>query len=299
MNTSATTLAATDSRCGHCRAGVTLLEVLVACGILVVGLASVAAILPAAGTRLAQATLEDRAGTAAANAYADIVNRGLVAADIFGSGTTKSEAFGQTLPALATVTSSSNFVVSSYSAASDLIRARLDDSRTLFLEDDVVYQPAGLADTPVSSFFSNISPREFKSGVCWGAMLAPNSFPATPGAIATLSIAVFRKPGSAMELTLSGSGIYRYSPADPTTSETIRKQYLPGCGYVLALPTSAPAAPKWIKITSSWTANEAINVILDLFPLGSGTANLISSGLMQVVAFENLQRVDQYPVALE
>jgi Tfp pilus assembly protein PilV len=85
MNTSATTFAVINSCTRSCRAGVTLLEVLVACGILVVGLASVASILPAAGTRLAQATLEDRAGTAAANAYADIVNRGLVAADIFGS----------------------------------------------------------------------------------------------------------------------------------------------------------------------------------------------------------------------
>jgi type II secretory pathway pseudopilin PulG len=305
MNATAAALAAADFRSRHCRAGVTLLEVLVACGILVVGLASVASILPAAGTRLAQATLEDRAGTAAANAYADIVNRGLVSADIFGSGTTKSAAFGQTLPDLATDASSSNFIVSS-NTASTLTRARLDDSRTTFLEDDLVYQPAGLADTPVSSFFSGTSPREFKSGVCWGAMIAPDSFPAAPGAVATLSVAVFRKPGSIFisgTLTSApGSSMFQYVPSDPTTAETIRKQYLPGCGYVLALPVSTAATPKWIKITSSWTTNGKgpINVILDLFPLGSGTASLISSGTaMQVVAFENLQRVDQYPVALE
>ena len=301
MNATVTTLVAADSRIRHCRAGVTLLEVLVACGILVVGLASVASILPAAGTRLAQATLEDRVGTAAANAYADIVNRGLVAADIFGSGTTKSAAFGQTLPALATAASSSNFIVSSYAAAPTLALARLDDSRTTFLEDDLVYQPAGLADTPVSSFFSGTSPREFKSGVCWGAMLAPDSFPAAPGVVATLSVAVFRKPGDIASLVLTGTGVYQCSPADSATAEIFRKQYLPGCGYVLALPTTASATPKWIKITSSWIASGTgpVNVVLDLFPLGSGTANLISSGSMQVVAFENLQRVDQYPVALE
>jgi hypothetical protein len=304
MNTSATTFVVINPRTRGCRAGVTLLEVLVACGILVVGLASVASILPAAGTRLAQATLEDRAGTAAANAYADIVNRGLVAADIFGSATAntgRSAVFGQTLPILSSLATSGSFIVSSATAAPVVTFARIDDSRTTFLEDDLVYQPAGLGDTPVSSFFSGTAPREFKTGVCWGAMLAPDFFPAAPGVVATLSIAVFRKPGDAMALRLTGTGIYQYSPADPTTAETIRKQYLPGCGYVLALPTSAPAAPKWVKITSSWIASGTgpVNVVLDLFPLGSGAANLISSGTMLVVAFENLQRVDQYPVSLE
>ncbi|MBM4058212.1 MAG: hypothetical protein FJ275_08255, partial [Planctomycetes bacterium] len=54
----------------HARAGMTLLEVLVACGILVMGLASVAAMLPAAGARLAEATAIDRAGTLSANCFA-------------------------------------------------------------------------------------------------------------------------------------------------------------------------------------------------------------------------------------
>jgi type II secretory pathway pseudopilin PulG len=305
MNASTATFAVVDSRNRNCRAGVTLLEVLVASGILVVGLASVASILPAAGTRLAQATLEDRAGTAAANAYADIVNRGLVAADIFGSGTTKSATFGLTLPAMVSGSVSRNFIASAYHEAPEIVLARLDDSRTAFLEDDLVYRPAGLADTPVSSFFSGNSPREFKSGVCWGAMLTPDSFPAAPGGVATLSIAVFRKIGDIKELTLTaaapGTAIFQCTSGNAATDEALRKQYLPGCAYVLALPTTAPAAPKWIKITSSWIASGTgpVNVVLDLFPLGSGAGNLISSGTMQVMAFENLQRVDQYPVALE
>ncbi|MFM8985733.1 MAG: hypothetical protein ACKONH_06710, partial [Planctomycetia bacterium] len=69
------------------RAGLSLLEVLVACGILVIGLTSIAAILPAAGSRLTQASQADRGGTLAANAYAEMVNRGLIAADLFSSGT--------------------------------------------------------------------------------------------------------------------------------------------------------------------------------------------------------------------
>jgi hypothetical protein len=71
----------------HPRAGLSLLEVLVAGGILAVGLASVSALLPAASTRLGQATQQDRAGVLAASARAECVNRGLVAADIFSSST--------------------------------------------------------------------------------------------------------------------------------------------------------------------------------------------------------------------
>jgi hypothetical protein len=41
--------------------------VLVACGVLVIGLASLASVMPAAGYRLAQATIEDRSGVAAAH----------------------------------------------------------------------------------------------------------------------------------------------------------------------------------------------------------------------------------------
>ena len=54
------------------RAGFSLLEVLVACGILVVGLASIAAILPAAGSRLSEAAAQDRAVAAAAVAMSEI-----------------------------------------------------------------------------------------------------------------------------------------------------------------------------------------------------------------------------------
>ena len=64
------------------RAGFSLLEVLVACGILVVGLASIAAILPAAGSRLSEAAAQDRAVAAAAVAMSEIRCRNLAARDI-------------------------------------------------------------------------------------------------------------------------------------------------------------------------------------------------------------------------
>ena len=69
------------------RPGFSLLEVLVACGILVIGLASIAAILPAAGSRLGEASAQDRAMAAATAAMSEIRCRGLVSRTLFPSGT--------------------------------------------------------------------------------------------------------------------------------------------------------------------------------------------------------------------
>ena len=293
------------------RGGMTLLEVLVACGILVVGLASIASLLPAAGSRLSQAALEDRTGAAAANAYAEIVNRGLIAADLFGSGTTKACVFGQTFPTLATTATASNFIVS---ATSTVLQTRIDSTRGFQLEDEVVYTAPTTADTPNNSFVSgNVGPRAYRDGLCWGAMLAPTQYPAVAGGVATLSIAVFKKPGNSKLLTLTGTPapMFRYTTgaALGIADEATRKQFLAGCSSVLVLPTVANTPPRWVKITSSWTnpgpgtpevfTQRKSFIVLDLAALGSGTANLISSGSMTVIGFENLMRVDQYPVSLD
>ena len=66
-----------------CRAGLTLLEVLVACGILVIGLAGVAALLPAAASVLADASRIDRVANLATNAVADLRFQGMLSAARF------------------------------------------------------------------------------------------------------------------------------------------------------------------------------------------------------------------------
>lgn len=306
MNASVRFTGTVDSRGRASRAGVTLLEVLVACGILVVGLASVASILPAAGARLGQATLEDRAGTLAVNAHADIVNRGLVSVDVFGSGTMQTAAFGQWPPDLRSA--SPAMLVSSTAVAPAVMQARLDPIRGPALEDDLVYTQTGLADTPANSFFKGavgLGPREYRPGVCWAALLAPASFPAAAGGAATLSVAIFRKPPeSVTRLVLNGaanSDMFQFSSGVPANDEAIRRQFLPGCGYVLALPANAGTSPQWIRITSSWTASGMgpAAVVLDLVPLGGSAAGLVSNQSMTVLAFENLVRVDQYFVTLE
>ena len=58
--------------------GITLLEVLIAMGILTVGLSSVALLIPAGRSQAVKASIYDRSSTLASNATADLVNRGFL-----------------------------------------------------------------------------------------------------------------------------------------------------------------------------------------------------------------------------
>ena len=59
------------------RNGITLMEVLIAIGILAIGLSSVAALMPAAGSQAKKAVVADRASSMAENALADAVTIGI------------------------------------------------------------------------------------------------------------------------------------------------------------------------------------------------------------------------------
>ena len=141
----------------------TLLEVLISCGVLVVGLASIASLLPAAGSRLAQATTEDRGGTLAANARTDALACGLVAFDLF-SDANRLQAYGKLhdpqdrepftdLNGNGTRDSNEpyadiNFDGTWRSAGSSTLASRIDLQRGFVLEDDVVFAPPTTAETP-------------------------------------------------------------------------------------------------------------------------------------------------------
>jgi type II secretory pathway pseudopilin PulG len=312
--------------CG--RAGITLLEVLVACGILVVGLASLASVLPAAGSRLAQATVEDRAGGAAANAYTECVARGLVASDLFVSSTTAC-AFGRGLENIVPDIVSPKrrrgknkmAASSAITQANAVLLDRIDDVRGFSLEDDLSFLPSTATDTPVNAFVTTgtlaTGNRLSRSGVCWGAMLAATSGTAVAGAEATLSVAVFRKEvdeTATLALARQSGSLFRItSVATVTTSGTVtdpspaaavaaRKQFMPGCGYVIAVPTAGPAMPKWVRVMSSWTdAADLAYVALDLDGLGDAASqtNYLNGTTLTVIGFENLVRVDQYTVTLD
>ncbi|MEI6367526.1 MAG: hypothetical protein WCP23_10600 [Planctomycetota bacterium] len=278
------------------RGGFSLLEVLVACGILVIGLTSIAAILPAASSRLAEATAEDRAGTLAANAYAEAVARGLLSSDIFpasSSGTT-CVVFGRVLTINGTSTSIPGgrvALASGTTVSGTVLLTRIDQARGFVLEDDLTYSIPTTGETPNNSFLnSGVGPREYKDGVCWGGMLTPTVLTGTvgPGSVATLSLAVFKKSGDMQSLTLTPtSGYYSVLPADAQT----RKKYAKGCSYLLVLPTSA--APTWQRINASWTT-----VTGSTFLTFTGT-QLFSGSTTLAIGFEGLLRLDERTIVLD
>ena len=277
------------------RAGFSLLEVLVACGILVIGLTSIAAILPAASSRLAEATAEDRAGTLAANAYAEAVARGLLSSDLFpasSSGTT-CVVFGRVLTINGTSTSIPGGKValaSGTTVSGTVLFTRIDQARGFVLEDDLTYSIPTTGETPNNSFLNGgTGPREYKDGVCWGGMLTPTVLTGTvgPGSVATLSLAVFKKSGDMQSLTLTPtSGLYAVVPADAQT----RKKYAKGCSYLLVLPTGA--APTWQRINASWTT-----VTGSTFLTFTGTQSFPAG--TPAIGFEGLLRLDERTIVLD
>lgn len=312
------------------RRGITLLEVLVACGILVVGLASLASILPAAGTRLSQAAAEDRIAFTAANAKADVVNRGLVSISIYKPADSpnnprrKACVFGALADAIDLSGTGATLIDRPDGAA---IYDRIDQSRGFLSEDELIFgEPAG-GDTPTNQFANRGTngPRLYREGICWGGMLAPLSGSATIGGQAVLSIAVFSKPlSSGTTLTLTGASVSPTTfqcttgPTAGMVDEDIRKRFLSGCTYALALPTSgATSVPRWAKVVSSWTQPGPLDprsgqenatlrtsyIVLDLDSLGPNAVQNYTTGsnpkFITVLAFEHLARVDEYLVTLE
>lgn len=350
------------------RSGFSLLEVLVACGILVIGLASIAAILPAAGARLAEATATDRAAALAAIAMSEIQARGLVSPELFmGTPAASGSAavvFGQSLPAalagslagqnsairfrlanntsLVSGTAVGNYVnnviglsgtgtlstgagpnvVPRLTSASPTFLTACVNNRIFFLEDPVQFRPSGTTPTPANSFASVVAAsgtiptsRAFTPGLCWGAMVVPEPFGTATGttlSAASVSVAVFRKPGNAVVMTLSdltSSGIY----TGTLFPGTVQRGYLKSCTYVLAVPPPAanPARPQWLKVRSSWISGsnplQTSSTGSGVSTIHSGTIGVVfesqpPAGLVRavgggssicVIGFENLLLVDE------
>jgi len=268
------------------RGGMTLLEVLVACGILVMGLASVAAMLPAAGARLAEATAIDRAGTLAANCFADLRNRGVLKANLFTGDTIKVVVLGDMF---STVTA---FNAAPYSRRTS---ASLQVPASVFqLPDEWTLDP-------------NNVPQKQEGGMSCIATLSPvdATKPVTAGSLARLSIAVFRKSSAEAQqisLTKSGSGVYRLSGSGDGP-ETTRKRFLAGCGSVLVVPSTG--APRWLNVGSSWTSskNVAGQCVDDVSQIGFADAaaadGFAGTGTLPTWGFSRLIRVDERTVTLE
>lgn len=263
MNTQAT---ATTSN----RAGMTLLEVLIASGILVVGLSSVAAILPAAGSLLGEASMIDRATTLAANAAADLeFQRTLLASDF-------NAIQGPTHPTAYTAANGERVTAVVMGAvfaapAIDLFyrttfRRRLPPNIKLPADTSaygstwyiMTATPAAPLPPPVKPLSPLLDP-----------IPAANKY--TAGMPVRVTVAVTRRPLTAVNSDTAGvllarvsAGVYRVvvSGTDPNPPpppytltqrlqlEATRKAYLSPCSWVLV--SSPGGVPTWLRIGSSW-----------------------------------------------
>lgn len=264
----------------------TLLEVLIACGILVIGLSSIASLLPAAGSRLGQAALEDRAGTLAANARTEAFARNLVAVDLF-MDRSKSIAFGKGMAALA-----SPLAPQQFANPSPAINLRIDPQRGFLLEDEVIFSPPSTSDTPGNDFPGGR--RAFKEAVCWGVTLVPEKFPAEAGGAAVLTVPIFKKEptprGIPLEQIPDSGGLYRMQTLDANAL----KRFLAPCSSVLVPPRDPARGPRWCRITASWSAGGTGFVLFE----DPRFAELAPDKPV-VIAFDNMVRIDQYTVALQ
>lgn len=288
------------------RRGITLLEVLIACGLLIIGLSTMASLLPAAGSRLAQANLEDRAGVLVANALAELANRGLLAADAFGGGG-RSLVVGsvvERLPDLAEMRPAGGEPL--VTGPSSEARVRCGSPRTFLLEDELLYGEPRLTSTPVNAFTKvadGVGPRRCREAICWGAMISPASLPPAAGGLARLAIAIFRKEGGDdqfMPVTLTRSASH-YRAAELRGDDSM----LEACSWVLALPPGGgTAAPRWFQIMSSWRfpapADPSPRVIFrDQAGFEAFTATSAADAAATVLTFEGLVRVDERDVILD
>ena len=261
-----------------CRDGFTILEVLISAGIMVIGLACVASLLPAAAQRMSQAVSEDRAGTLAANAYADITARrslGLLSASPGGMNWPRTH------------------ILSLGVASSDLMKhvtgtlhPENDNSITSSdweIQDALDFDES--AGSPVNTFDAG-KPKTRANPMCWLATLVPDAGannPVVAGDVAWLSIAVFKKQPSANEIvagSLDSTGILTIGGA---VDDDTRRQFAKGCGSVLALGSN----PEWIRINASWADASGTHLICDKSYSGN------------VVLFANLLRVEKHRIVLD
>jgi hypothetical protein len=291
------------------RRGITLLEVLIACGLLVVGLSTVASILPAAGSRLAQASLEDRAVVLASNALAEVTNRELVAADCFPAGVGGVASPGRTLTIGAVLGQLPSFgelspgrnAAATFSALSDEGRKRCGSPRTFFLEDEIAFEPSSIASTPTNVFTTDalgLGPRQTRQRMCWGATLTPKVFPPAAGGMAVLTIAVFKRAGDGLPLTLKRTNSF-YEVDDAPPGALLR-----ACAWLLALGSDTTKPPRWFQVMSSWTpASQASSKVHLILKDQEGFAEVTGAGApgttATVIAFEGLVRVEDCLVTLQ
>jgi len=245
----------------------TLLEVLVSLGILVAGLASVAALLPASSARLAEASAADRSGALSMNVQAHLLNRRELKANWF-TNTTKTVVLGDVFP-------DQPFNTAPY----------VKKPAPLPPGDTASYGPLtyGAVITPI------IQGEEIE-----------------PGMPARVAVAIFKKADpdwKRLPLTSVSPGVFRLSTSGQP-GEADRRRFLPGCTWALAVNEGGDTPPRWLHVATSWSTRQPGNsdVVADSFVSFSDSeqADEMKSGNTLVIyGFNGVLRVDERSIVLE
>lgn len=258
------------------RPGTTLLEVLVACGILVVGLASVAAILPAAGTLLAEASAIDRSSALLANAVPDLQARGALSTSLFnGPPIPKVVLIGGMFPALQ----------GSFTTIPD--------------ENLAIRGPVDEAAYGGSSYGVMVEPLDSQGR-------QPQA-----GTLARVTIAVFRKSAGESKLfqlanTIPGNngplplppGVFRLTAGGAEDRDADRKGFLAPCSWVLV--TTGDRA-RWLQVGSSWSTRTPAGAPGEAFVSFTNSDEAMAGSTGQTLAvygFPGIMRVEDRIVPL-
>lgn len=285
MSTAPRIAVTTNRRPPPAAGGFTLLEVLVSLGVIIGALAGIAAILPATGSRLAEAVQTDRAATMAANARADLLSRGLISKDLWSGGSAIVFGAGLTSGGSPTVP---HATISA--ANSGAVSARIDPTTGFELRDVVKTTVTGV---------TVLTRDGYESSICYGCMLSSSTAPSGRGAPVRMTTVVFRKPNPAVQsftLMQTGSGSKVLVSGSGVTAAALRRQYLPGCSWILAVGSGEP---RWVQIASSWTAGPGEGTSYVSLS-GSDWGNLLTSGtVLQAFGFEGLLQIDERSVNLQ
>lgn len=264
------------------RSGLTLLEVLIAAGILVVGLSSVAAILPAASALLGEAIVTDRAATLAANAAADIQFRKILKASDFQGGVT-TVVMGQAFPTPFYSTSPRKKLATIAPTAID--RQAYGGAWYLFTATPLAASGATVSGMPVRLTVVVTRSADAEQVAMRLIMVSPGVYRVIPTGTGT-------DPNVALSLT------------DRLRLEGERKRFLSPCSWVLV---NTGNVPTWLRIGSSWATHKigvdgAVGDVDKSFVSFSDATKadaMAASGALNVRGVAGIVRVEEHIIPLD
>lgn len=269
------------------RHGITLMEVLIAIGILSIGLTSVAALLPAGGSQARKAIISDRAANLAENALADAITIGL-ARPLSLTGTAQRVVIDPAGTLTVNIDPPVNVslqptgVLAGASGGTGVSKA----VGFLFAQgrDDIVFNAPATGDSlPTNSFTDGARAFDGRTTCLWAIESLSNS-PIAASSLARLSVVIFqdRDPSSpTLAATVSATGEIAVTPPAGRAIRDILKT-----GTVIVASAGIPAESLFFSLRSA-SPNAAGTSAYGVFdrtpPAGNCTILLDSVGLAQAI----------------